>query len=304
MTKVLGLGDNVCDVYLNTGVMYPGGQAFNFAVYAGMLKAESDFLGVVGTDGIGRHILKMLEKCRIGHSHLRIIPDGENGFACVTLENGDRVFRGSNRGGVIQQYPIILSEDDLKYIDTFSVVHTTNNGFLDAELPKLKESRPFVSYDFSYHWDEEERVDRVCPYVDFAFLSCSDLDEEKIWKVTDHLQDKGCGVVIATRGSKGAYVWDGVKRYRQLSHFVTPVDTLGAGDAFATAVLVTVAEYFPGLPDKKLWDNPDVRQSVLPTALERAAEFSSQICLFQGGSGGGVPIPESMMPRIREIAKL
>ena len=34
MVKVLGLGDNVCDVYLHTNTMYPGGQAVNFAVYA------------------------------------------------------------------------------------------------------------------------------------------------------------------------------------------------------------------------------------------------------------------------------
>ena len=37
MVKVLGLGDNVCDIYLNERTMYPGGQAVNFAVYAGML---------------------------------------------------------------------------------------------------------------------------------------------------------------------------------------------------------------------------------------------------------------------------
>ena len=34
MVKVLGLGDNVCDIYLNERTMYPGGQAVNFAVYA------------------------------------------------------------------------------------------------------------------------------------------------------------------------------------------------------------------------------------------------------------------------------
>ena len=34
MVKVLGLGDNVCDVYLHTNTMYPGGQAVNFAVFA------------------------------------------------------------------------------------------------------------------------------------------------------------------------------------------------------------------------------------------------------------------------------
>ena len=46
MLKVLGLGDNVCDVYLHTGTMYPGGQAMNFSVYAKMLGAQSAYLGV------------------------------------------------------------------------------------------------------------------------------------------------------------------------------------------------------------------------------------------------------------------
>ena len=53
MVKVLGLGDNVCDVYLHTGTMYPGGQAVNFAVYAGQLGAQADFMGVFGGE-IGR----------------------------------------------------------------------------------------------------------------------------------------------------------------------------------------------------------------------------------------------------------
>ena len=52
MVKVLGLGDNVCDVYLHTNTMYPGGQAVNFAVYASELGAESDFMGVFGKDAV------------------------------------------------------------------------------------------------------------------------------------------------------------------------------------------------------------------------------------------------------------
>ena len=54
MVKVLGLGDNVCDVYLHTGTMYPGGQAVNFAVYAGQLGAQADFMGVFGGDAVAR----------------------------------------------------------------------------------------------------------------------------------------------------------------------------------------------------------------------------------------------------------
>lgn len=32
--KVLGLGDNVVDKYENLGIMYPGGNSLNFAVFA------------------------------------------------------------------------------------------------------------------------------------------------------------------------------------------------------------------------------------------------------------------------------
>lgn len=37
MIKVIGIGDNVCDQYYPTKIMYPGGQAMNFSVYAKML---------------------------------------------------------------------------------------------------------------------------------------------------------------------------------------------------------------------------------------------------------------------------
>ena len=65
MVKVLGLGDNVCDIYLNERTMYPGGQAVNFAVYAGMLGVKSDFMGVFGNDAIAGHVIQPLSQlCR------------------------------------------------------------------------------------------------------------------------------------------------------------------------------------------------------------------------------------------------
>ena len=239
MVKVLGLGDNVCDIYLNERTMYPGGQAVNFAVYAGMLGVKSDFMGVFGNDAIAGHVKASLDAHSVGYSHCRSYA-GENGFARVMIVDGDRVFKGSNKGGVIQKHPIRLEKEDLEYADGFDLIHTTNNGFTDDLLPDLHVLSPFVSYDFSYRWNEEDRVDRVCPYIDFAFLSCSDLSDEATEGLCGKLHEKGCGVVTATRGSKGATVYDGHHFYRQLPDYVIPVDTMGAGDSFATAMLVTI----------------------------------------------------------------
>ena len=302
MVKVIGIGDNVCDIYIHTGIMYPGGQAFNYATYARMLGAESAFIGAHGDDPVGQRVIEILDQRGIDRSHTRIYPGEENGFACVKLEDGDRVFCGSNRGGVLQKHPIILQENDLQYISGFEAVHMSNNGFTDLELPKLKGLGPWISYDFSYRWTEEERVNRVCPYVDVAFASCSDLSEEEIWKLCEHMHEKGCDIVVATRGSDGAFASDGENHFRQLPHLVQAIDTMGAGDSFASAFMVAVAEKVTQM-GKDVWKKKDDRKAIIRNGLERAAEFSSKICLISGGSGDGIRVPEEMYNRIQEITK-
>ena len=65
MIKVIGIGDNVCDQYYPAKIMYPGGQAMNFSVYAKMLGAQSAYLGVFGKDRVAEHIISVLDEiCR------------------------------------------------------------------------------------------------------------------------------------------------------------------------------------------------------------------------------------------------
>ena len=72
--RVLGIRDNVADHYLDSNVIYPGGNAFNFAAYAKMQGADAAYLGVFGDDFPGRHVYETaremgigLERCRILH---------------------------------------------------------------------------------------------------------------------------------------------------------------------------------------------------------------------------------------------
>lgn len=294
--KVLGMGDNVCDVYLHQETMYPGGQAVNFAVYASKLGMPSAYMGVFGNDGVASAVKKALDKYQVDYSLSRTY-EGENGFARVTLVDGDRVFKGSNKGGVLRAYPIHFEEGDLEKINAFSLIHTTCNGFTDDLLPQLKQAAGFVSYDFSYRWNEEDRVDRTCPYIDFAFLSCSDLNDEETEALCRKLHEKGCRVITATRGSKGATVYDGTKFYRQLPHLVVPVDTMGAGDSFATAMLVSLLEELKDAGK----NDPDIGEKIalyMEQALDKAAEFSAGNCLVSGAFGEGQPVPENMRDRI------
>ena len=56
--RILGLGDCCVDYYIHKKMAFPGGNAFNVSVYAAENGAEAGFLGTVGDDVIGEHILK------------------------------------------------------------------------------------------------------------------------------------------------------------------------------------------------------------------------------------------------------
>ncbi|MFR8016273.1 MAG: PfkB family carbohydrate kinase [Clostridiaceae bacterium] len=239
MIKVIGIGDNVCDQYYPAKIMYPGGQAMNFSVYAKMLGAQSAYLGVFGKDRVAEHIISVLDEIGVDHSRCRQYA-GENGYAKVRLENGDRQFIMSNRGGIVNEHPLDLKPEDISYIREFSLVHTSNNGHFDSQLKKVRETGIPVSYDFSGHWNEEYYLKEIAPVVDYAFFSCGEIDERP--QEGEHASafvSEGCKIAVATMGKRGSLAFDGKKYYRQIPKPVDAIDTLGAGDSFTTAFLLS-----------------------------------------------------------------
>lgn len=284
--KVIGIGDNVCDKYVHQKTMYPGGQALNFAVYARMLDVESAYMGVFGSDLVAEHVQKTLDQYQVDRSRCRHY-EGENGYARVNLVEGDRVFLGSNKGGVLREHPLELSDEDLAYIRQFQLCHTTNNSYMDGQLPRLKQAGIPISYDFSGQWIDSARLAKVAPYIDYAFLSCGSVSLEKAQDICRMVKDQGVGMVIATRGSQGAVLYDGHDFYVQPPKLVEAVDTLGAGDSFATAFLLawTQSQLGAELDEAQ-------RSECLKQALIRAAEFSAKTCLVYGAFGNGTAYEE------------
>ena len=126
--KVIGLGDNVVDKYEHLRLMFPGGNALNFAVFAKKLGIDSAFLGAFGDDPEGRHVEESAASLGIDLSHCRHYK-GENGCARVKLIDGDRVFQGSNRCGVLRTIGLKLLEDDFAYLMNFDLIHSSIYSF-------------------------------------------------------------------------------------------------------------------------------------------------------------------------------
>lgn len=146
--KVLGFGDNVVDLYDHLHLMYPGGNAVNFAVFAKRLGVErSAYMGIFGTDRAAEHVISSLEKEQVELVKCLQIP-GENGWSRNTVVDGDRVFLDYNNGGIRGDVRYPLGRFELAYAKQFDLVHTGIYCFTERELPKLQKAGVPVSFDF------------------------------------------------------------------------------------------------------------------------------------------------------------
>jgi len=87
--RILGLGDNTVDTYVDQGMQYPGGNAVNVAVLAHRLGMAAGYLGCLGTDAAGDLLFQALQSEGVDLSHCRRI-DGANARAMIGHRDGDR----------------------------------------------------------------------------------------------------------------------------------------------------------------------------------------------------------------------
>jgi sugar/nucleoside kinase (ribokinase family) len=273
--------------------MYPGGNALNIAVLARLSGAEAGYLGVFGDDEAGRHVYQTAQELGVEVSKCRFYR-GENGYAEVRLDDGDRVFIGSNKGGVSKEHPLVLTEIDKAYISQYDIVHTSVYSYIEESLPVLREASLFVSMDFS-DCLEDDYLKQCCPYLDMAEISCGHMPEEEIIHLMKKMADYGCRqIVMATRGSRGAFLMVNRKFYEQSPCLVEAVDTMAAGDSFITSFMLHYVDGMKGVknfPEGSgklgLTTVEAYREMLIKTSLYKAAIFAAENCMRDGSFGFG-----------------
>ncbi len=264
--RLLGLGDNTVDTYVDAGLQFPGGNAVNVAVLARRLGLEAGYLGCLGTDAAGDLIAAALAREGVDLSHCRRI-GGPNARARIIHNGGDRKFIGSIPG-VRGRYD--LAAADFAYVAGFDAVHTSIFSELDAELPRVRGAARRLSYDFSERWNDAAFA-RVLPHVDIAFLSAPDRDDRAVEQVLRRCAAAGV-TAVATRGPAGSMALAAGATLKQGIAPATVVDTLGAGDGFIAGFLAA-----------------RLRGQDMAAALAGGAEFAARVCGWQGGFGHGAP---------------
>lgn len=265
--KLLGLGDNTVDTYVDRGLQFPGGNAVNVAVQARRLGAETGYLGCLGSDEAGKLLGDALRQEGVDTARCRIRP-GANARAFIGHDGQDRRFLRSERG--VRGEWGTFDGADRAYIAGYDLVHSSIFSELGDALPVVRSAARRLSYDFSERWTDENLA-ATLPAVDIAFLSHPSASDAECRALMERCIGWGAGMIVATRGAKGALALASGRFHEQAASPASVVDTLGAGDGFIAACLLAILD-----------------GAGIATALAAGAKQAAQVCGYQGGFGHGV----------------
>ncbi len=293
--SVLSFGELLIDfVALEMGVTVgdasgfvkaPGGAPANVAAAVARLGYPSAFMGQVGDDPFGHHLVGVLAAENVNTAGVTFSQEARTALAFVSnTADGDRSF-------MFYRHPsadMLMRPEDVNaaLIDSCKVFHHGSITFirepaasaLRLALEQASEKGKFISYDPNLRlplWDSEAEA---------RAGMISGLDSANLLKISDeelHFLTGGDDIgplwrdamqmICVTYGAHGAVVHlrDG-RRFEHGGYKVAATDTTGAGDAFVAAMLIGI------LDNRADW------RARLPAILDFANAVGALTCLGKG----------------------
>jgi ribokinase len=235
----------------------PGGKGANQAVAAARLGAEVTMIGRVGDDAFGQRLRTGLQENGVSVDWVTTTPNCASGLAIVAVEdsgeNAIMVIPGANgrltpedvlaAGEVIRRADVVLVQLEVPLETTIAAIKLAREYgtpvILDpAPAPTFGDDRSAIAADLL-------QVEVACPNEAEALA----LTNVRIETVADAeqaaccLRSLGPKYGIVTLGARGAVLCEPDSRPLLIPAFnIRAVDTTAAGDAFAAALAVRLAQ--------------------------------------------------------------
>ncbi|MFM7124803.1 MAG: ribokinase [Actinomycetes bacterium] len=205
---------------------YPGGKGVNQAVACARMGATTAFVGCVGNDDAGSLLRSVLEGEGIDTSHLRTV-DVPTGRAFINVDNhgenaivvvaGANALVGKEEQFVIPRSRVVLAQLEVP-LETIEVAFSQarSNGAVAVLNPAPARDIPKS-------------------LLSLANIVVPNETESAAIGGTENLLNLGATTVITTLGADGASIESTSSNTHIAPYNVTPVDTVGAGDAFIGA---------------------------------------------------------------------
>ncbi len=245
--RIPAKGENVVAQDLQ---LQAGGKGANQAVAAARMGGQVIIIGRVGRDPFGTLLRNNLEREGIDVSHVSVDPDHPTGTAFVmVLPDGDNAIV-SALGANLQLTPEVAEEAfaDIEQIDAILVqlgvpLDTVDRVIqigADREVPVFLDPTPLRG-KLPRLWRQAAVVTpnqseaEVMARMEITTVASAFEAAEKIY-------NRGVPRVVIKLGKRGCVLYDEDGPVRVQAYKVQAVDSTGAGDAFAGALAVALAE--------------------------------------------------------------
>ena len=228
----------------------PGGKGANQAVAAARMGAKVRMVGRVGRDSFGPTLLSGLRGHDIDVSGVAEDPDNPSGIAMILLD-------AKRQNHIVQVRGANMACDEAQLKAARSAMEGADLLLLQQELPfdvSIAAARIAKELGAVVVWDPappSHGIERVLSAVDVitpnqteaAFLTGIEVtDAASARPAADALLDAGAPVAVIKLGQMGVWYASADEQALVPAHPVETVDTIAAGDAFAGAMAVALAE--------------------------------------------------------------
>lgn len=255
------VGDNIVDVFDESGVASVGGNCLNVAVHLDRFGVPARYIGSVGDDALGTAVLSALETAGFATDHITR-RRGVTGYAMIHHTDGERHFGDFDRGASV----VHLGEREWEALAGAELIHSSYSSVLEDHLPRLAAIAP-ISFDFDSHFDDDY-LRTLAPFVAHGFFSAAERAVNEIATKAEELIADGMRTVTMTRADRGALHFTSAGTWSVDAEDITAADTLGAGDAFIAGVVAGI-----------------VRGDPIPDMLQAATRRAGEVCTTIGSLG-------------------
>jgi sugar/nucleoside kinase (ribokinase family) len=231
-----------------------GGTAINIAHCLHYMTASVTPCVRIGDDAAGAYIRKALESANIDLSLIRVDKNKQTSLSIINRdESGDVAilhYEGANNALCLADIPINeIKKYDMVHIGGAMLLPSLDGQPLLELATEVKRSGVFFSLTVARNTAQNEHVSQVLPFLDLIIMNEKESLEisktEDVFNALKWFYGKGVSTTVITLGEKGAYVLQKGNTYLFPAFMVTPIDTLGCGDAFSAGYLYAFVRKMP-----------------------------------------------------------
>lgn len=236
-----------------------GGDTSNVALALSKLGHKAAYITRVGDDGFGHSFLKLWCENGVDTSQVKVDKEHSTGLYFISYQDEKHVFTYYRKNSAASW---INSKDiDWEFLREVKVLHLSgisqaiSQNALEVSFDLLnfaKQHKILVSYDVNYRpplW-KKEIAKAVIAHTIEEYANILEITDDEMnllgWgerpeELVSHFSriPQICAVKM---GEQGCYVRQGDKEIRVKPFSIDVVDTVGAGDAFDTGLIVGVLE--------------------------------------------------------------